>query len=106
MNWTEDRNWDKKVRKASVQLIPDEVPLKEFKPKNANLIILDKYVPALNKEYWEAWEVRKYEDRTRKVSWIDHVKLKAEAVRVGIQCRGLASFLDRVKDKTSAFWPS
>ena len=85
MNWTEDRNWDKKVRKASVQLIPDEVPLKEFKPKNANLIILDKYVPALNKEYWEAWEVRKYEDRTRKVSWIDHVKLKAEAVRVGIQ---------------------
>ena len=49
------RAWDKKVSKATRMDTEVEPPVKEFKPMNENLQLLQGYEGDLGEEYWSKW---------------------------------------------------
>ena len=51
-----DRNGYKAMRKD-----PEvELPLKQFTPKNKNLVLLEDYTKVLGEEYWDQWDKHEY----------------------------------------------
>ena len=82
--WRQDKRlWDKKIEKVSKfrkELIP---ALKTFTPKNSNLEVLDSYDKGLDDSYWSKWEGNSY--KQEEGSFIDHQKLAAAAVRLGLR---------------------
>jgi hypothetical protein len=83
--WKADKEWNKKVRRKASKELPEEVPMKIFKPKCENLEILEEYGEEMSDSYWDKWEKRQYKGRSGGVSWVDAGKLKEEAERVGVK---------------------
>ena len=65
--------WNGRVKRME---LPEEFPLKTFKPKCKNLEVLEEHGEKLEEDYWGKWERR---GRMGAVSWVDAVKLKKEA---------------------------
>ena len=82
--FAKEREWDKKVEKASRDELPSISKQKEFHPVNENLPILSDYPDDLPKEYWDKWEKREYAPKDG-MSWIDPDKLVAEAIRLNVK---------------------
>ena len=50
------KRWKKKLEKATRKDPEGEPPLKQFTPKNKNLVLLDDYTKVLGEEYLDQWD--------------------------------------------------
>ena len=54
------RRWNKKLEKGMRKDPEVEPPLKQFTPKNKNLVLLDDYTKVLGEEYLDQWDKHEY----------------------------------------------
>jgi hypothetical protein len=124
-----DRQWDEYMmrrrlaEKLKREPLPQPRPLKQFKKKNPEIPVLDKYKDKLPAAYWSKWTKRSYSSLTPVRSWIDPEQLEKVAeelqykdkqrrlgkvlssLREGadIGCRGLARLPTSVRNSASAY---
>jgi hypothetical protein len=79
------KRWNKKLEKATRKDPEGEPPLKQFTPKNKNLVMLQDCTKGLGEEYWDQWD--RHECVVTPGSIIEHKELFKIAERLELKER-------------------